>query len=167
MNYQKIYKFDLANGLGARIAIFVSGCTLHCEGCFNSEAWDFDSGKPFTSEEYFKILNILKHPYYDGLSILGGEPFDQHPDDIKYLINLCMSAHALNKDVWIWSGHCYEELVSKSQAKELLENCDILIDGNFIEEQKDLSLTWRGSSNQRIIDVQKSLEQNQVVLYNN
>lgn len=163
MNYQKIYSFDLANGEGIRTSIFMSGCTLHCKGCFNKEAWDFESGKPFTSTEYFKILEQLKSPYCDGLSILGGEPFDQK--DNFMLIELCKSAHAEGKNVWIWSGHLFEELNLNPDARELLNNCDILVEGPFIEEQKDLSLKWRGSRNQNIVDIQKSLEKGVTIYY--
>lgn len=161
MNYQKIYSFDLANGEGIRTSIFVSGCNRHCKGCFNKEAWDFSAGKEFTSEQYFKIYNCLKNPNYAGLSILGGEPFDQ--DEFYYLIELCKAAHALKKDVWIWSGYFFEELNMDPKKRELLLECDVLIDGPFIEKQKDLSLKWRGSRNQRIIDVKKTLEEGRVI----
>lgn len=163
MNYQKIYSFDLANGEGVRTSIFVSGCTLHCKGCFNTEAWCFESGKPLTSIEFFQISQLLKNPYYSGLSILGGEPFDQ--TDNYLLIELCKVAHANNKNVWIWSGHDFEELNLNMKNRELLENCDVLIDGRFEEDKKDLSLKWRGSSNQRIIDVQKSLIGEKIIEY--
>lgn len=163
MNYQKIYSFDLANGEGIRTSIFVSGCNRHCKGCFNKEAWDFYSGKLFNSEQFFKICNFFKNPYYSGLSILGGEPFDQK--DCFLLIELCKVAHALEKSVWIWSGYTFEELIKDNKKIELLKECDVLVDGPFVEEQKDLSLKWRGSRNQRIINVPRSLENGEVVLY--
>ena len=163
MNYQKIYSFDLANGEGIRTSIFVSGCTRHCPGCFNKEAWDFCSGKPFTSKEFFQICKLLKNPNYDGISILGGEPFDQ--EDNYYLIELCKEAHANGKNIWIWSGYSFEELHMNPAARSLLEKCDILVDGRFEENKKDLNLKWRGSSNQRIIDVQKSLQEEKVIEY--
>lgn len=163
MNYQKIYSFDLSNGEGVRVSIFVSGCTLRCKGCFNHEAWDFKSGHPFTSEEYFKIAALLKNPYYSGISILGGEPFDQ--EDNYMLIELCKTAHAEGKNVWIWSGHSFEELNMKKSAQELLENCDILVDGPFIEEERDLSLKWRGSRNQRVIDLKETFLKEKICLY--
>lgn len=163
MNYFQIRSFDVVNGKGIRTSIFVSGCTLHCKNCFNSEAWDFNSGKEFSSIQFFKIQELLKRPYCSGLSILGGEPFDQH--DFYFLIELCKAAHALKKDVWIWSGHQFEELRMNEDKLNLLKQCDVLVDGPFIDEKKDLSLAWRGSQNQRIIDVQKSLKQNEVVLY--
>lgn len=163
MNYQKIYTFDLANGEGIRASVFVSGCNRQCEGCFNKEAWDFCSGKQFTPAHYSKVLEIISNPIYDGISILGGEPFDQNEQGIQILIELCKSTHNLGKTVWIWSGHEFEELNLMPEARKLLANCDVLIDGPFIEEQKDRTLLWRGSKNQRIIDVQKSLEEGKVV----
>ena len=163
MKYQKIYSFDTADGKGIRTSIFVSGCTLRCKNCFNSEAWDFDAGKEFTSKQFFQILKLLERPYCAGLSILGGEPFDQIDNNL--LIELCKSAHILGKDVWAWSGHQFEELLKNSKARELLENCDVLVDGRYEDELRDLSLAWRGSSNQRVLDVKKSLAQNKPVSY--
>ena len=163
MNYQKIYSFDLADGDGIRTSIFVSGCNRHCTGCFNEEAWDFNSGKNFNSEKYFKIYDLLKKPYYAGLSILGGEPFDQK--DNYLLIELCKAAHTIGKDVWVWSGYTFEELKKDDKKLELLQECDVLVDGPFIDEQKDLSLKWRGSTNQRIINIKESLASGKVVEY--
>ena len=163
MKYQKIYSFDTADGKGIRTSIFVSGCTLHCKNCFNSEAWDFGAGKEFTSKQFFQILELLKRPYCAGLSILGGEPFDQKDNNL--LIELCESAHVLGKNVWAWSGHQFEELLKNDKARNLLENCDVLVDGRYIDELRDLSLARRGSSNQRVLDVKKSLAQNKPVLY--
>ena len=163
MNYQKIYSFDLADGDGIRTSIFVSGCNRHCKGCFNEEAWDFNSGKNFNSEKYFKIYDLLKKPYCAGLSILGGEPFDQK--DNYLLIELCKASHTIGKDVWVWSGYTFEELKKDDKKLELLQECDVLVDGPFIDEQKDLSLKWRGSTNQRIINIKESLASGKVVEY--
>lgn len=163
MKYFQIRSFDVVNGKGIRTSIFVSGCTLHCKNCFNSEAWDFNAGKLFTSKQFFQILDLLKRPYCAGLSILGGEPFDQ--TDNNLLIELCESAHVLGKNVWAWSGHQFEELLKNNRARVLLENCDVLVDGRYEDELRDLSLAWRGSSNQRVLDVKKSLAQNKPVLY--
>lgn len=163
MKYFQIRSFDVVNGEGIRTSIFVSGCTLHCKNCFNPEAWDFGAGKLFTSKQFFQILDLLKRPYCAGLSILGGEPFDQ--TDNNLLIELCESAHVLGKNVWAWSGHQFEELLKDNKARVLLENCDVLVDGRYEDELRDLSLAWRGSSNQRVLDVKKSLAQNKPVLY--
>lgn len=163
MKYFQIRSFDVVNGKGIRTSIFVSGCTLHCKNCFNSEAWDFNAGKLFTSKQFFQILDLLKRPYCAGLSILGGEPFDQ--TDNNLLIELCESAHVLRKNVWAWSGHQFEELLKNNKARVLLENCDVLVDGRYEDKLRDLNLAWCGSSNQRVLDVKKSLAQNKPVLY--
>lgn len=152
MNYQRIYDFDLANGPGVRVSLFVSGCSIHCPGCFNREAWNFCSGKPFGRPQIRAIKKILKDKRYTGLSILGGEPFDQDKKGIKQMIKLCKYCHRKNKTVWIWSGHSKLELTSKWQ-KKLLRNCDFLVDGPFIEEEKDEDLPFMGSANQRIIEL--------------
>lgn len=163
MNYSQIRTMDISNGEGIRTSIFVSGCNRHCKGCFNKEAWNFNSGKIFNSEKYFKICDLLKKPYCAGLSILGGEPFDQK--DNYLLIELCKAAHTIGKDVWIWSGYTFEELKTDDKKLELLQECDILVDGPFINEQKDLSLKWRGSTNQRVIDIKESFASGKVVEY--
>ena len=159
MNYQKINAFDIANGEGIRVSLFVSGCKFHCKGCFNSQAWDFNSGYPYTEKEEQLILERLKHPDFKGLSILGGDPFWQDDEGLKQLISLCEKVHKLGKDVWIWTGFTWEEIVSSENTLYhlLIKNCDYLIDGRFIEKEKDLSVAWRGSTNQRIINVQAKL----------
>lgn len=154
MNFQKIYSFDLANGPGVRVSLFVSGCKIHCPGCFNKEAWCFSSGQKFKKKHMSAIKELLKNKNYDGLSILGGEPFDQDKKGIKKLIKLCKYAHKHNKNVWIWTGHQVEELTSKQQL-ELLHNCDVLVDGPFIEELKTQTIPFMGSSNQKVILVDK------------
>lgn len=152
MNYQKIYEFDLANGPGVRVSLFVSGCSIHCPECFNKKAWSFTSGKPFTKETAKAIKNILKDSRYDGFSILGGEPFDQDSQGLKALIKLCKYAHKHNKNIWIWTGHTKNKLTSRLQ-KKLLKHCDVLVDGPFIEIFKDFNTPFRGSSNQNIINL--------------
>lgn len=150
MNYQKIYDFDLANGPGVRVSIFVSGCTLHCPGCFNSEAWSFASGKKFGKPQMKAIKKILKDDRYDGLSILGGEPFDQDKKGIKQLIKLCKYSHKKNKTVWIWSGHLRKNLTRKPQ-QQLLKYCDYLVEGPFIKEKITDEIAYIGSTNQKVI----------------
>jgi anaerobic ribonucleoside-triphosphate reductase activating protein len=163
MNYSQIRKLDISDGEGIRVSVFVSGCERHCKGCFNPETWDFNAGKEFTSHQFFQICELLKSPHYAGLSLLGGEPFIQK--DNYYLIELCKTAHFEGKNVWAWSGFKFEELIQNKHQLELLKNCDVLVDGPFIESQRNLTLAWRGSSNQRVIDVKKSLAANKVVLY--
>lgn len=156
MNYSAIYDCDLANGPGWRVSLFVSGCTLHCKGCFNQKAWDFNFGKEYTRETENKIIELLNRPYIQGLSLLGGNPTE--PENEPDLIRLCerVRRELPEKDIWMWSGHNLEDLMAKGD--KLVPHCDIIIDGPFVEELKDLSLKWRGSSNQRVINVREFLE---------
>ena len=174
MNYAKIKHFDPANGEGIRLSLFVSGCQFYCPGCFNQEAQDYNYGEPFTKEVYNQILTDLSHPEYDGLSILGGDPLWQDTDGLKQLINLCKDTHSLNKNVWLWTGFTFENIFKPiysdtdfSLCQELIKNCDVVIDGLFKEELRDLSLKWRGSSNQRVIDVKETLEAGKIILKEN
>ena len=172
MNYVKILPFDLANGTGVRISLFVSGCRFHCLGCFNQESQDFDFGKPFTQNTVKTILNLVSNPYVSGLSVLGGDPIWQDGQGLKNLLVLMQEIHRLNKTTWIWSGFTWEEIMDINKddyisilRKDVIALSDVFIDGRFDKNLKDLTLKWRGSSNQRVIDVQKSLSANQVVLY--
>ena len=151
MNYAGIYTADVANGLGWRVSLFVSGCTLHCKGCFNPEAWDFKFGKPFTMTTQNKILELLKPDHIKGLSILGGNPTE--PQNERELIPFIkrVKEYYPDKDIWLWTGHTLEEL--KARDDELIKLCDVVVDGRFEEEKKDASLAFRGSSNQRIINM--------------
>ena len=164
MNYSGLVKNDIANGRGVRVSLFVSGCSLHCKGCFNEEIWDFNSGKKFTEDTQNNIIAELQKKYYTGFSLLGGEPFDQ---DKKTLLNLILAikSNTKIKDFWVWSGHNYEELISSPDSLLLLNEFDVLIDGKFEIGQKDASLAFRGSSNQRIIDLNKTREKGEIVLY--
>lgn len=152
MNYMTIKQCDIANGTGVRLSLFVSGCPHHCPQCFNQEAWAFDAGKPFTDKEYNVIITEIKKSYYDGITLLGGEPFAQDKEGLQTLTKLCKDAHSLNKNVWAYSGYAFEELkAGTKEQKELLANCDVLVDGRFEIDKKDITLPFRGSSNQRII----------------
>lgn len=171
MNYGNIKFYDIANGEGIRTSLFVSGCTNHCQGCFNKEAQDFNYGQLYTPETEQTILKQISKPYIAGLSILGGEPLCQNNAGLTYLIELTNAVHGLGKTVWLWTGFVWEDFdhikmsLNKALIKALLYNCDVVVDGPFIEAQKDLTLAFRGSSNQRIIDVQKTLAQNKIILY--
>lgn len=173
MNYVKILPFDLANGTGIRISLFISGCRFHCLGCFNQEFQDFDFGKPFTQNTVKTILNLVSNPYVSGLSILGGDPLWQNEQGLNELNDLVLQVRKLGKTIWLWSGLTWEAVMKASGESsmesrlrlQLVESCDIFVDGQFIESLKDLRLKWRGSSNQRVIDVQKSLSTNKIVLY--
>lgn len=161
MNYAQIKDLDLANGLGVRVSIFCCGCEFHCPDCFNSEAWDFKAGKPFTEETLKTLLQAIDKPYIKGLSILGGEPL--HPNNINQVIDICKKVKEKlpEKDIWIWTGYLYENIVDKN----ILNYADIIIDGLFDKTLRDVTLEFRGSSNQRIIDVKKSIENKDIILW--
>ena len=170
MNYALIRKNDIANGIGVRVSLFVSGCRHHCKGCFNPETWNFSYGKPFTDETIVEILEALKPSYIAGLSLLGGEPFE--PENQAVLIKLTSAVRETypNKTIWCYSGFRFSDQLyagnvgDPETAMSLLRNLDVLVDGTFKEELKDPSLLFRGSSNQNIIDVQKSLSVGEMVL---
>ena len=169
MNYAKINPNDIANGTGVRVTLFVSGCTHHCKGCFNSETWDFNYGTPFTEETEDKILELLKPDYIEGLTLLGGEPME--PQNQKALLSLLkkVKKEFPQKNIWCYSGYLFDSEIIKGRAHtdvtdELLSCIDVLVDGRFMEDKKNIMLKFRGSENQRIIDVQKSLAQNSVIL---
>lgn len=171
MNYATIKYNDIANGTGVRTSLFVSGCTHKCKGCFNSEAWDFNYGKPFDSETKEQIFKSLESNFIDGLSLLGGEPFEPENQVHLYPFLVEFKKRFPTKTIWCYTGYLFDkELLSKSRAnisitKDMLSLIDVLVDGRFIEAQKNISLQFRGSENQRIIDVKKSLEKGEVVIY--
>lgn len=170
MNYGTIKKYDIANGEGVRVSLFVSGCTHHCENCFNEEAWDFGYGKPFTADTEQEIMDALSADYINGLTLLGGEPFE--PENQKVLLPFLRRVRERfpEKDIWCYTGYSLErELLADSRARceytdEMLSFIDVLVDGRFVEELKDISLPFRGSSNQRIIDLKATLESGCAVL---
>ena len=152
MKYGKINKTDIANGPGVRVSLFVSGCRNRCKGCFNPETWSFNYGEEYTSETWYEILYAMDPDYIAGLSILGGDPFE--PENIETVTDLCKDIKRAypDKTIWIYTGYLYEDL----KDLEIMEYIDVLVDGPFIEAQKDITLKFRGSKNQRIIDVQAS-----------
>ncbi len=171
MNYANIKKYDIANGPGVRVSLFVSGCTHHCPGCFNPETWDFNYGEPFASDVINEILEALEPTYIRGFSLLGGEPFE-YKNQIGLLPLLKEIKNRFpNKDIWCYTGYDFETDILEDMAKkwsetyEMLSYIDVLVDGEFVEAKKDLALRFRGSSNQRIIQVQESLQQNRVILW--
>lgn len=185
MNYCEINPCDIANGDGVRVSLFVSGCEKHCKGCFNASTWDPDAGRLFDNEAYALLCTYLKKPYIKGLTLLGGDPF--YPGNRKPISDLLRKLREDipefcygQKDVWMYTGYMYSELYEYDQKEyckfgysihngpanaPILAFIDVLVDGPFIEEQKDLSLKFRGSANQRIIDVKKSIQEEKVVLY--
>lgn len=162
MNFAQIRKYDVANGPGIRTTIFVTGCTHKCPNCFNEEYQDFNFGNPWTRKETDEVIEDLKLDEVKGLTVLGGEPFQNEVDLLQVIRDI---KKEVQKDIWIFSGYTYEEILKDQDKKKLLEECDVLVDGRFVEALKDLSLRFRGSSNQRIIDIKKSLEANEVVLF--
>ena len=171
MNYATIKNCDIANGPGVRISLFVSGCTHRCPGCFNEVAWDFAYGDPFTQETIASILKMLKPNYITGLTLLGGEPFE--PENQKGLLPLLRQVHEAypEKSIWAYSGYLFEKdilagrLGDQTITNEILGYLDVLVDGPFVQAKKNLSLRFRGSENQRLIDVKKSLESGKTILW--
>ena len=171
MYYADIKKADIANGLGVRVSVFVSGCTHHCKNCFNQEAWDFHYGKEFTEKEINKVLEELDHPYVAGLSLLGGEPLEHVNQQGLLPLVKKVKEKFPDKNIWCYSGYTFEnDIMNKmyqewKETPELLSYIDVLVDGKFEEDKKDIKLRFRGSSNQRILDVKKSLKENKAVLF--
>ena len=159
MKYNKIRKMDISNGPGVRVSIFMQGCAFHCENCFNKETWDFNGGTDFTEETIKKVLDLCDKDYIVGLSILGGEPM--HPNNIDGTTALAKAFKEKfpNKNLWVWSGYLFDKDL---KDKEVLKYIDVLVDGQFINNLHNPTLKWTGSSNQRVIAVQKSLKNNKI-----
>ena len=167
MNYSALRKADIANGIGFRCTLWCCGCRRKCPGCFNPEAQDPNFGEPFTDEVKEKIFKELSEPTCDGLSLMGGEPLSICSDNRKQTIQLCKEVKERfpNKSVWIWTGYLFEEIASDPSMKEILNYVDIIVDGEFRIEERDLSCAFKGSRNQRIIDVKKTMERKSIVEY--
>lgn len=171
MNYAAIKNCDIANGPGVRVSLFVSGCTHRCKGCFNEVAWDFSYGQPFTQETIDTLLELLEPPHIKGVTLLGGEPFEpqNQPPVLEFLRQ--MKAKYPQKSVWAFSGYLFDKDILSGRlgpweiTREYLSYLDVLVDGPFIQSCKDLSLRFRGSTNQRIINVPASLKENKIVLW--
>ena len=170
MHYGNIKKLDIADGDGVRVTLFVSGCRNRCEHCFQPETWSFDYGKPFTEETVQELLEALQPSYVDGLTLLGGEPFE--PENQRELVKLLRRVREAfpKKNVWSYSGYTLEQICGDGHphsevTEEMLSMIDVLVDGRFVEALKDVSLKFRGSSNQRIIDLKQTKVENKIVLY--
>lgn len=161
MNYATIKNYDIANGPGVRTSLWVSGCRNRCEGCFNPETWDFKYGEEFTGKTMMELMNLIGNPHVTGLSILGGEPFE--PENIETITEICKTAKSIypNKTIWLWTGYDFEDVMEHPVIRYI----DVLVDGRFVEDLKDLRLKYCGSSNQRVIDVSKSLERGYAVMW--
>lgn len=160
MRYNVIRKMDISNGPGVRVSVFMQGCAFHCKNCFNPETWDFEGGQEFTEETIHKVLDLCQKNEIKGLSILGGEPM--HPANLEGTTKLAKAFKETypDKTIWTWTGFQFEDL----KDKEVFQYIDVLVDGQYKDELHDPTLKWRGSSNQRVIDVKKSLEQNKTVV---
>ena len=171
MHYGNIKNYDIADGEGVRVTLFCSGCTNHCEGCFQPETWDFCYGKEYTKETEDQLIQMLTNPNIQGLTLLGGDPFE--PSNQRTLITLLrrVKQELPTKDVWAYTGFVYEQDLLEGQRKhtevtdEMLSYIDVLVDGPFVIDQKDISLYFRGSTNQRVIDMPKTLKSGNVVIY--
>lgn len=169
MRYHKIQKDDCLNGDGIRVSLFVSGCDFCCKGCQNPQTWDINSGKPFTENTLKVLINELNHDYVQGLTLLGGEPLHQNNlETINMIIdNIHSKNFTKNKDIWIYSGYTFEEIMKNDILKETIFKCDVLVDGRYVEELKDQNYHWAGSTNQRVIDIKKTLLLGEISLWNN
>lgn len=161
MRYNLIRKMDISNGPGVRVSIFTQGCSFHCKNCFNSTTWDFEGGKEFNNDTINEVLDLCNESYIKGLSILGGEPL--HPKNIEGTTQLAKAFKEKypDKNLWVWSGFLFDKDL---KDKEVLNYIDVLVDGQYVDDLHDFTLKWKGSSNQRVIDVKKSLMNNKVVL---
>lgn len=171
MNYGNIKKYDIADGEGVRVTLFVSGCTNYCKNCFQPETWDFNYGKPYTKETEEEIIEALKPSFIKGLTLLGGEPFE--PENQRELVKLLkrVKKELPDKNIWSYTGFILDQDILEGGRKhcevtdEMLSYIDILVDGPYVEEKKNISLAFRGSENQRVIDLKKSLQEQEVILY--
>ena len=159
MKYNIVRKMDISNGPGVRVSVFMQGCEFHCKNCFNPDTWSFENGKDFTTGTINEVLNLCSQDYIKGLSILGGEPM--HPKNIEGTTQLAKAFKEKypNKNLWVWSGFKFDENL---KDKEVMKYVDVLVDGRYVDEMHNPNLKWRGSTNQRVIDVQKSLKENKI-----
>lgn len=180
MKYAQVVPFDVCNGKGVGTSLFVQGCSMHCFNCFNFSAWDFNGGKAWNDETKDRFFSIVSKPYIKRVSILGGEPLaKQNVEEVLYIVKKIKKDFP-DKGIWLYSGYTWEQIIRPittddfnpdrdtwfEQRKEIVELCNVLVDGRYVDELKDITLPFRGSSNQRIIDIPKSLASNEVVLYN-
>ena len=164
MKYGQIRKLDVANGPGIRVSLFVTGCNFNCYNCFNKEYQDFEYGKVFGLSEWFELIDYLNNPHISGLSILGGEPLE-HSKYLEGVVKYIRPMLRDDQDIWLWSGYTFEEILLDQDKLKLIKHIDILVDGTFQNDKKDLNLKFRGSSNQRIIDIEKSLKSGRVEIW--
>ena len=176
MNYEKIDKCSSSNGIGFRTVLWVNGCAVKCFNCQNPQTWDFESGIPFTDETMHELLDDLSLPYISGLTLSGGHPLEPQNLDTVYKIVKTVKEKLPNKSIWLYTGYTWEEILEKDKSYEDLEvngispldvvkHCDVLVDGKYEDDKRDITLAWRGSSNQRVINIQETLKQNKIILW--
>lgn len=178
MNYAQIRSMDISNGEGIGVSLFVQGCDFHCKNCFNSETWEFSKGQEWNDKTKNQFLKLIETPFIQRVSILGGEPL--HPKNVQNVLKIVDEIRVSypTKNIWLYTGYTWEQIMHPvitdinseqlkmlQMRKELVSKCDVLIDGRYVDELRDISLHWRGSSNQRVINVQETLKQNQIVLW--
>lgn len=179
MRYAQIRSLDISNGEGIGVSLFVQGCPFHCRNCFNPETWDFNGGEKWTEETKNKFLKLIDRPYIKRVSLLGGECLaEQNLNDVLSLVQEIRISFP-EKTIWLYTGYDFQEIfrgesscISKKglndfKRRQIIKLCDVIVDGEYIDEQRDITLKWRGSSNQRVIDIKQSLAQNKMVLYCN
>ena len=178
MRYAQIRELDISNGEGVGVALFVQGCRFACKNCFNPDTWDFNGGKEWTQEVEDKLIELANRPYIKRLSILGGEPLaDENLDGVLHLVNRFRLSFP-NKTIWLYSGYQWKNIMKYEYGAKYINNfnidalrqcivskCDVLVDGRYIDSQRDITLKWRGSKNQRVIDIQQSIQKGEVILY--
>lgn len=176
MNYIKISKYDTSNGIGIGVVLWVSGCRCHCYNCHNPSTWDFNVGQPFTEETMQELLNSLNKSYISRLTLSGGHPLEPQNLDTVYNIVKTVKEKFPNKSIWLYTGYTWEEILEKDKSYEdlgingispldVIKYCDVLVDGKYEDDKRDITLAWRGSSNQRVINIQESLKQNKIILW--
>lgn len=179
MNYAQMRSMDISNGDGIGVSLFVQGCDFHCKNCFNSETWDFSKGQEWNEKTKNQFLKLVEKPFIQRVSILGGEPL--HPQNVQNVLKIVDKIRVLypTKNIWLYTGYTWEQIMYPivtddlnlerdyiiEMRKELVSKCDVLIDGRYVDELRDVSLHWRGSSNQRVINVQETLKQNKIILW--
>ena len=163
MNYIKITKHDIANGSGVRVVLWVSGCSLHCKGCQNPSTWDVSTGQLFDETAKNELFKALNKPYVQGLTLSGGHPLEaQNLDEVYNIVSEVRKIFP-EKDIWLYTGLTWENAIQDPRRFQILQMCDVVVDGSFIEWQKNISLKFRGSSNQRLIDVKRTLQENKII----
>ena len=170
MNYHNIDHCDMLNGNGIRVSLWVSGCSLHCKGCQNPQTWEFNSGIPFNTDALQELYEALDKPYIQGLTLTGGNPLDSAPE-ILYICRTVKEKFP-NKDIWLYTGYHFEDIINSplrdmctTLRRRIVEMCDVVVDGKYVDELRNITLKWRGSENQRVIDIKTSLKQKKVVLW--